>query len=396
MAEKESSATNENETVNETSISVDGLFLFALLWRNKFIIIGFVILVGIASVIVSYNLPVQFSSTVNAIHPSTGTGLDQAFGGLSTALKDFGLTKMGGSGGEGYSFVVILDSRSLRDSLIKKFKLAERYEIPETDKALVYLALENNLDFSIEKDGNYFITAYDKDPQTAADIANSVIKYANAISQGIRDYETEEKIDYMERKLASTDSVQAVLADSLKAFSRARFVISPEQQLKDVSQALSELKSEKMKMEVLYDILKVKLGESDPQVIEQKQTIESIENKIREMKYEPGFAGNFSLDESADVALEYLKVYSEFEAFTKLKDFLLPMLEQAKIDREKEKKSLIILDEAVPSTTKARPRRSFIVGGSVIGSFILITVVILLASAFRLLKQRYAETFNRS
>lgn len=394
MAEE---ALNENSSRSDsgTDVSVDGIYLFALLWKYKFLIIAITVLAGVGSIFYALNAPVQYRSTVDAVPPQGHSLFDGGMSGLGSALRDFGLTKLaGGAGGEGYTFVVILDSRSLRDSLIERFNLREVYEIPEDDPDLVYVRLKGNLEFDISKEGNYRVTFYDEDPVRAAEVANAAVDYANEIALRLFRKETGEKIKYMERRLAAADSMQSLLADSLKRLSAKYFIISPEEQAADAGSALSELKAEKMKLEVIYDLMKSRLGAADPQVVSQKLAIETLENKIEEAKRKPGFAGDFPLDRSAEIGIEYLKLYSELEAFTKLKDFLLPMLEQDKLDQYKDFRSLIPLDAAKPAAKKARPKRSFIVAGAVLGAFIFSILLTLLINGYVLFRKRYKKLFG--
>ena len=77
----------------------------------------------VVSVILSLMLPNWYMATTNVVPPSQDdSGLSSAVSGISSALREFGLSKLSGSsGGETYSFIVILQSRTVVDSMIKHF-----------------------------------------------------------------------------------------------------------------------------------------------------------------------------------------------------------------------------------------------------------------------------------
>jgi uncharacterized protein involved in exopolysaccharide biosynthesis len=71
-----------------------------------------------------------------------------------------------------------------------------------------------------------------------------------------------------------------------------------------------------------------------------------------------------------------MRILGEFEAYTKLKSFMLPTLEQARLDRMKNTPSLLVVDEPIASDKKDRPKRSLIAAGSGLGAGILVILVL--------------------
>ena len=60
------------------------------------------------------------------------------------------------------------------------------------------------------------------------------------------------------------------------------------------------------------------------------------------------------------VALDYLRLTREVEIQSKLKAFMLPSYEQAKLDETRLSLSYIMLDKAIPPLKKSRPKRSVV------------------------------------
>lgn len=363
----------------------DSLIVFAILIKHKLLIIGTSLLAGVISAILAFvYLPNEYKSTVNVVPPQTSmSGMESALGSISGALKDIGLTKLGGSGGETYNFIVILSSRSIMDSLIEEFDLSKVYDIPKNEMSLVRMKLEENLDINYERDGNYYISVWDTDKKRAADMANKIVELANNLAMKIYREEASLNKKNMEERLHGTDSTMRAVADTLQKFSKRTGMYYPTEQASALSKSIADLKSEEIKYDIFYDYYSKIYGQDDfttQSILGMKQ---KMTEKIEEVKNQPGFAGNFALDDAAREGIEFLRLYAELETYTKLKSFLLPMIEKNKLDETKNLKNLIVLDKAIPADKKDRPRRSLIVAGSVVGVFSLTIFIILLVNSIR-------------
>ncbi|MDA3843398.1 MAG: hypothetical protein PF588_03395 [Candidatus Kapabacteria bacterium] len=372
----------------------DGFYLLVLMLKYKvFMIVSIVIAIG-ASVGISLQMDNWYTSTVNAVPPKqSGDLLKSALGSMSSALKQFGMTKLGGSG-EGYEFTVLLFSRSVKDSMIKKYDLATDYDIPDTAMTLLREEFGSNLDVTYEKDGNYTISIMSKDREKAAVMANDYIEITNGLAVDVFKSEAVFNRKYLERRIGVLDANITVTGDSLQKYSSKYMLFSPEDQAKAVSMAYSEMKAELLKQEMLYEMLVNKLGEKDYLAKSQLKLIAKLKAKIFESETTPGFAGNFTMKNATKISIEYMRLYAELETFTKVKDFLLPMLEDARLDENRNLQSLVVVDPAIPADKKTSPKRSLIVIGSVFGTFVLSVLFILLLQAYKDFKKKYALVKN--
>ncbi len=371
----------------------DGIYFAAILFKHKWFIIITVFVVTAASVIISLNLKNEFKSTVSVVPPkSSASMLESAMGNISSALKDFGLSKIGGAGGgAGYDFQVILDSRSIQDSLIKEFNLIQRYEIDDSLMLYAREELGANLDITYEKEGNYTISVWDTDPDTASIMANYIVELANRKGLELFRMEAKANSEYLSGRMRYTDSMMTIKADSLARFSRENSVYYPEEQARAISGALADLKAKKVESEIYYELFKSNFGENDPYTMFQKKINEELKEQLNEIQDKPGFAGNFTISEAAGVGIEYFRLYAEVETYGKIKALLTPMLEKAKIDETQNSISLFVVDEAIPADKKDRPKRSFIVAGSCLGSFILAIMFVVIKYSVRNFRLKYKE-----
>lgn len=374
----------------------DSLYLTAILFKHKYLILSTVFLATVASIVVAFMLPVWFKSTTNVVPPQTeDSGLGGAISGLSNALKDFGLSQLSGAGGDTYTFMVVLESRTVIDSLIKKYDLAKEYEIPYSEMDLLREAFSENIYVSYEKEGNYIISIWDKEPERAANIANDYVQIANDLAVKVFRQEKTLSRKHLEKRVSVLDSVLTEIGDSLSKFTKSTMMFAPEEQARSVSEALAELKANKIQSDIMYNFYKKNYGDDYPYTQFYKEMKAQTEQQVSTALEKPGFAGDFSIRNASDVTVQYFKYYTEYETYSKVKAFLLPMLEEARLDESKQVKNLYVIDEAIPALKKDKPRRSVIVIGSFLAAVVFIIVLILMVYSFKNFKNKYKKIANK-
>lgn len=381
MSEEIIPVNNEKEEIKKMS---EGVFLAALIIRYKWFILLFTLIGTIIATVVAFIMPNWYSATVNVVPPkSTSLGFEGIMNNLSSTLKDIGLTKLGGKGEGAYSLLVILDSRTVKDSIIKKYKLMERYEIESGRMVDVRKAFEENLEIEAEKEGNYTITITDKDPKIAALMANDYVQIANGLAQNIFNLESRVNREYLQKRINATEENIARISDSIRIYSQSKLIFSPQDQAKALSTALIDLKAEVMKQEIILDLLTNKYGKDDPYTVMQAGVINQLKTQLSNAQTQPGFGGNFALNKAAEVGIEFMRLYAEFETMNKVKAFLIPMLEEARLNEIRQTQSLFVVDKAIPPDKKIKPKRSLIILGSAIGLFILSVIFVLIFNSYK-------------
>ncbi len=385
----------ENNT-DKKNIEFDSMNLLLALMRHKFVIIGITLGGIIISVIISLIMPNWYKSSASVVPPKSSESLlEGALGSISSALKNFGLTRLGKQGSEsGYSYMVILESRTLKDSLIEKFNLAEEYDIPDTLPSLILKELENNLSVTSETEGNFIIACSSKDPVKAKRMVEYYVEKANEFTLQLYYKEAKYNLEYAEQRFEMTDSALTAVTEKLRTFSKKHQIFSPLDQATAAAKALGELKAEKFRQEMIYEMTANRFGEEDPYAKQQKKIVEGISSKLQEAEKQPGFAGDFALEDAPDIGIEYLRLYSLFEAYSQLKAFLLPVVEENRLAEKRVSRTFFYVDQPQVPDKKSRPRRSFIVAGTALGSFIISVLFVLSMYGVENLRKRYKEALN--
>lgn len=382
---------DNNTNTEESSLITDNAYYVAIILSKKIFVISFTFIVTLAVGISAFVfLPNMYKSTINLVPPKTSTnGIEGALSGVSSALKDFGLSKMGGgASGDDYSFIVILESREVVDSIIKKHNLAKVYKYPDTLMSKVRKEFEENREITFEKDGNYFISIWDVDKQRAADIANEYADIANGVAIRLFQEEASFNLKYMDSRVKIIDSALNVVSKKLEAYSKDKMIFSPTDQSKSLSLALAELKSQVIVYEISYDMAKNKYGENDPNTQNYKQLILQTKAQLSKAENEPGFAGNFSVKDASGVGLNFAKLFTEFETLSKVKAFLIPTIEKQRIDINRNIRSVLIVDKAIVADLKDKPKRSLLVLGAFLGSFILSILLVFIYHNLKMFRKK--------
>lgn len=356
----------------------------ARVWKARWIIIAVFIVTGIGAYIYSLSLPNYYKSTVNCVPAAVEQGMmGAAAGGLSSALKDFGLNKLTQGGGTSYEFIVVLFSRQIRDSMIKKFNLVDEYKMQGEPMQAVRDMFDDNLEVNLRAEGNYEISIWSLDPRKSVAMCEAFVEYANQVANGIYRKDALKTTTYMTERVIMIDSVLNSLTAALQKYSKDYLMFNPEAQATASAAALTEVRTNLLQQQTVLGLLQRSYGEADPQSRAQAKVVEQLEQQYQDFTNKPGYVGDFSIREAAGVGAGYMRLIAEFEAHAKLKAFILPTLEQARLDQQKNTPSLIIVDDAVPMEKKDRPKRSLIAAGSALGSSILVVVCIMLWAAWK-------------
>jgi tyrosine-protein kinase Etk/Wzc len=358
-------------------------FIFLLLRWKKFIILNFIILVIIGSVI-SFMLPKIYYSWASVLPPKEETSLLSAsgFSGLSSVMKEFSSIKGIGSLGNRntYNYLVILNSRNVFESVIKKFNLIELYKVPDNSVEKTIKALSENVVFEIQEEGNLVIGVYDEDPNRAADIANYFVEQLNQRSYELNVLESGNNRAFLEKRVSERMDSLTVAENRLKEYQKEHGIYTiPEQSLSMIS-ATAKLFADKTQKEIEINYL---------------NSIVTPDNKFLESAKMQLSALNEKIDKLPDLGLDYLRLYREVYISTKVLEYIRPMLEQVIYQEKKSTPVVVVVDNAKPAEYKVKPKRMIIVGSVGLGSILISILFIVLIERWRKFKLEYKVAYEK-
>jgi tyrosine-protein kinase Etk/Wzc len=344
-------------------------------WR-KALILNFII-VCIFAVLVSLIVPKTYMGH-SIILPSSDSGdmfgISSLLGDLPSSLSGLGLNTMSG---ESATFMAILTSRTVMDSVIRKFDLKKLYKT----KTMVETRKNHskNVGFSLNDEGTLSIATFAKTKYfsfgnrdmaakiLAKDMANYYVRLLEKTNKKLRSEHARNNRIFIENRYNSNleDLVQA--EELFKDFQEKYGAVALPEQTEAAIKAMAEIKSMVIAKEVEVNVLKNYLDESHSQYVNSKNELSELKKKYDQFIYHqpdneaPRKDIFLPFEDIPELGLQYARVLREVMIQQKVQEVLLPLYEQAKIQEAKDMPTVQILDEAILPDKKVKPKRAFIV-----------------------------------
>jgi tyrosine-protein kinase Etk/Wzc len=387
---------------NEKSTRLEDLI--ALIVKYRKIILINVLIITIAATVVSLLIPNRYTAKASFIAPKKKGGLFGDIAGFSNTIKDLSRSiggRLGTVTDEAYNYLVILQSRTASDDVIKKFNLRKIYDIAESKPYEDVLdELENYVDFNIEDEGNIVISITDKDPKRAAEMANYYVQILNRISTELGVTESRNNREFIEKRFLEVKTDIAKLEDSLEVFSKKYNVMAMEEQMKAAITFAAEIKAKLEMAKIERDILLKNYGADNPIVQQADIKVRELSNQLINLKFgeDKDIKSSLNLfvpfEKVPETGVLYVRLMRDYEIQNKLLEFIYPVYEQAKIEEQKDIPSVLVVDKAVPPQKKSSPKRMLIVTGAFILSFFFSMGFVLMKESYETVKtdeERYKK-----
>ena len=328
----------ENQELNLTE---EREKLLAFLFRRRKLVIGFTLSVSIAVYGLSFLITPLFLSTA-IVFPSKSSSVSfYESRNVKASSMDFGEED------QAEQLVQILQSSRIRDFVVSKYNLIDRYKIGSDDPNKMFKlnkAYEGHFSFERTRFGSIKIDVLDEDPKLASEMANAVVGLIDTVKNQMIQERALPAFEITKRKKGQLDTEIQALLDEMDRLAKLG-VVSLDVRSR-LFQALVDSKSSKEKEE-----------------LRQKIDVNS--------KYGSLFDG---LERSRN------------EKITKLEDFKVAY-EQAESDASTKFSHKFIVQSAEVADRKDQPKRMILTIVAAIGSFIFIVFCLLILERYRELKK---------
>lgn len=327
-----------------------------------------------------------------------GGGLDAVTSGISSTLKDIGLAKLKG-GEESYSPLSLMRSRELQEGIVRQFHFQTAYDAPTIEDAVKEFS--THLDGELSEEGNFIVSFEDTSRVRAAAVANATVDAINDVNSRLAKQEATHNLTYAEQRyrqnVADLDTAEKYLGE----FQRKYGIFSVTDQAKAEMSAISELEQQKYMAEISLQNATQQYGSNSSEASVFRNTANQLAAKLAEMQTGMDVKASSFVPTNVlpEVALQYLRLMREVEIQSKLKAFLLPSYEQAKLDENRELLGFVTLDRAVPPVKKSGPHRSTLLLSAFFGSLFAISMGIIVSVNLshvraRFMRDRQLFSFN--
>jgi tyrosine-protein kinase Etk/Wzc len=365
----------------------DLLDVVLLLAREKKRILQITLAAALLATIIVFIMPKMYTATATILPPQQNqsvlnTLIGQVGGTAALDLRDLGLKNPSDV------FVAMLQSRTVEDALINRFDLRKVYYVRRYQDARKIL--EKRSEINPEKEGLISIQVSDRDPNRAADLANTWVDELRALNQNLALTEAAQRRVFFEQKLAAEREHLSKAESTLKELEQKTGLIQPDAQAKALIGAVADLRAQIAAKEVQLQSLRTYATENNPDVKRLQRELAELQAQsaqLSQMESRRADLGEGNLEVPTrrvpEVNLEYLRVARELKYHEALYDFLGKQLEAARIDEAKNAVMVQVVDKAVPPERKSSPKRLLIIALTAVAALVLSCLGVFIWEAIR-------------
>ncbi|MFA6438546.1 MAG: hypothetical protein WCX28_04510 [Bacteriovoracaceae bacterium] len=359
--------------------SVSFLDVVALMLKWKKLILWNLIIITGTTIIISFFLPRYYKST-SSILPSEKNDLLSGLGGAAALLKNFSSSPISRiAGKQTIDFMGILNSRSAMDSVVEKYNLISVYEVPEKSREKAIKILRANVEFTLKEDNTVVIDVFDEDAVRAASMANYFAEILSSISNRMMGQQARLNKEFILGRLMETRQKLKECEESLRAYQEKHASMIIPAEAEESMKGIAELYAQSAKNEIAISVLKRNYGSGNEQLkllnVEQEELNKRLMNVPQ-------------------VGLEYLRLYREMLIQQKIFEFLVPMLEQARIEENKDLPIVMVLDSAIVSERPDKPSKRVYASVAVVVSIFLSILLISVLEYYSYVRDQYPEKYK--
>lgn len=333
-------------------------------------------LVTVLSIVVSLMLPNEFRSSANLMPANTpAIGLDlltrsSGLGGLASNLLRTRSSAFD-------RFFVLLETHTVKKRVIDQFNLIEVYDTGANQYPLIdaMKRLDTNTNFETFEEGNMLIEVWDEDPTRAKELTDFYVQLINEYNIELSSTEASKFKEFIGDKyaevLASVDSIQSRTID----FQRQYGVIEFDTQASEYLGAITAVTVQLYEAELKLKMVSENTRENNPIYLRQLQQVNALKSTLVSM-YNNTNPNDVILNFSQlpEISTQYVRLKAEAEIQQEMLKFIIPIFENARMEEAKSIPGLVVVDEPFVAERKDRPKRSLIVIGAFMSTFLLMIV----------------------
>ncbi len=338
--------------------SIGILDLAVVLAKNKKRIIIFTVSAMLLAAGATMLIPNKFTARTQVLPPQSQSNSSILLGQLGS----LGSLAGGSLKNPNDTYIGILNSRTVADNLITRFKLAGVYDVKlasdarkELQSATVVMSSKENL---------LSVDVTDKDPKLAAAIANGYIEELQKMTSVLAVTEASRRRLFFEEQLQKTKQALIDAESALKQIQQKTGLIKLNEQAEGAIKAVATVKAEIASKEIALSTMRTSLTSNSPEYIRAQQELSGLRGQLSKLETGANSGrGDISVPTSLvpELGLEYTRSVREVKYQEALFEMFAKQFELAKVDEAKEGTLLQVLDTAVVPDKKSKPQRSLLV-----------------------------------
>lgn len=378
---------NEAQTTHRAPVDANagqgGLIdLVIILARSKRLLVGLPLAVAILAILASLALPDMYKASTKLLPPK------QAESGAAAMLAQLGgmgglAAGMAGLKSPNEVYIGMLNSRTVADRLLARFKLKEHYGLASTEKARTMLA--ENTQITVGKDGLITIEVEDGNRQLVAPLANAYVDELLNLTKVLAVSEAGQRRMFYEQQLEQAKRNLVAAEVKLKGSLDTRGVISVDGQSRAIVETVSRLRAQVSAKEIQLGSMQAFVTENNPQYRRVREELLSLRAELSRLENGRPAAQD---GDAAPQGLENIQTLRDVKYYQMLYELLAKQYEAARLDEAKEASVVQVLDPALEPERKFKPKRVLIGAVAALVALLAAIAIVFLREA----KQRMLQT----
>jgi tyrosine-protein kinase Etk/Wzc len=359
--EVRSNAVKSSEAEYRT---INLLKYWLLLRRRKRVVVAFALAGFALGAIAAYSIHPKYDAMVRFLPPSP-----KAVAPLSLFA----------SSSQGDHYLGLVSSRTVADDVIERQHLKEYFHVANSSQARGRLDAISKI--VVDKDQFVTVRVRATEPQTALNIANEYVSALYRLDHSLAQVESDHRRDFFETPLEQEKNKLADAEEDLKRAQQKTGMVLPEAQMRLGVGAIQELKQEITAREAQLAALRTGGTEQNPQVIQLKSQIASLQGQVARMQEQNGGTGaNVSKAQMPELTMEVEREARDVKFHETLFEILSRQYENARLE-EAYTPGIELVDAAVmPDEKSWPPRKVFMLLGLLLGGLLGVMYVGLVAA----------------
>lgn len=272
----------------------------------------------------------------------------------------------------GDQYVTLMQSVTVSDKILDRFKLIEAYEAKFRVDARKKLAERVQISLG-KKDGIISVTAEDTDPQRAAQMANQYVVELRELNAKLALTEAQQRRAFFEKQWqeAKVKLTDAQVSLEQSGFNAGALKAEP----KSAAEAYARTRAELSAAEIKLRALRTTLADSTPEVQSLSTTIQALRQRLADQELSSG--------QSNEKQADYIGHYRNFKYQEALFELMSKQYELARLDEGREGALIQVVDVAEIAEKKHKPKRSMITLLSAIGTAMALAAFLIIRAKVR-------------
>src|SRR5579872_336612 len=359
------------------------LDLAIVLAERKRTIAWITTLFAAVSLLLAFILPKSYTATVVILPPQQNSSMATVLAAQLTNLAPMASLAGGSLGLKNPNdmYVSMLKSRAVEDAMIldPRFELMKEYRVKLLSDARKAFENHTEVDGS-GKDNLIRISVTDRDPNKAAEMANSYVKEFQSLSKNIAFTEASQRRVFFQQQLEQAKDNLADAEEALKNTQQQTGLIQLDSQARALIESAASLRAQIAVKEMQIQGMSSYAAGDNPQLTQARQELDSLQSQLAKLGGSEDTANSLIVPKGKvpEAGLEYVRKLRDVKYYETIFDILARQFEIAKLDEAKEGSLVQVVDPAIVPDHKSSPKRLLIV---ILGTLAGLMVGILTALA---------------